>query len=743
MARLDDLIDAALNRTGDNGAETLIVANHLAQMRTFGIRQGVQFFPVQDDDSKLRENFINKVISGNKLDLTLDRLWDILLCRGRLLLYLRPTGSGNYRINWFPKQQFEAYYSREGDLEEVSIVYTYKVKRALSDGAMGGKKKRWVRLNITANEIQSYESDTELKPDSDFELHQGMEVKQSFPNELGWVPCVVVNNYFLSDENESADDFTWLRHQIERQDDLERSVANNLYFFGNQTLIATRGVSELTEVGIVEQRSTITAKDSFYPVGGRRLNFRRSGTSEDSLAHIKKVVGNVQPEERFGYISPDPVTGDHNLYLKERREAIRTALGGVDELGISSGATAFEVKSLFGRAAATAKKKAKSLYDYGICKILEQAIQAEEELWKKSVEAAIASEGGAEIIAAVYPDAKKQQVKGIVRSVQEGQSLPTEIFQAIADSGYPLPAEGLKPLGDRTVDWRWTGPVYEESSQDLLNKSIVARNMAEDGVGREYCLKQLYPDKTSRELDEMIGSNTSIPFRRIQQTSQAMQQVLGLWGQIGGSPHPQNPQMPMSADPTFSEPLYRAASNILGKLAIDVGRVRQFDPVEINSIPAPNAGSPEMNEPIPEEEHGRSSDRNPYGASPLGGWDGASSAAAYFGSAPSLNPIPGEFAERMAAGVQQPYPSSQYPDLGQLPVPGVLTKHEPNEWGRRGQLPYSQPVSSQQSGVSADPNVRGVPADIAAQPGLLQQLFPTFSDFAEKASRRVSRKRGS
>ena len=48
-------------------------------------------------------------------------------------------------------------------------------------------------------------------------------------------------------------------------------------------------------------------------------------------------------------MTPDPISGDMNRYAL-RREEIRTALGGVDEISISAGATATEIKGLMGRA---------------------------------------------------------------------------------------------------------------------------------------------------------------------------------------------------------------------------------------------------------------------------------------------------------------------------------------------------------------------------------------------------------
>lgn len=48
-ARLKDIVNAYLDKDGGAGIDTGIVAGHLAQMRLFGIRQGVEFFPGQDN----------------------------------------------------------------------------------------------------------------------------------------------------------------------------------------------------------------------------------------------------------------------------------------------------------------------------------------------------------------------------------------------------------------------------------------------------------------------------------------------------------------------------------------------------------------------------------------------------------------------------------------------------------------------------------------------------------------------
>lgn len=46
-ARLKEIIDGYLDRDGGIGVDTGIVAGHLAQMKLFGIRKGVEFFPAK------------------------------------------------------------------------------------------------------------------------------------------------------------------------------------------------------------------------------------------------------------------------------------------------------------------------------------------------------------------------------------------------------------------------------------------------------------------------------------------------------------------------------------------------------------------------------------------------------------------------------------------------------------------------------------------------------------------------
>ena len=103
---------------------------------------------------------------------------------------------------------------------------------------------------------------------------------------------------------------------------------------------------------------------------------------------VPRIIANVEPSDRVVYMTPDPISGDMNRYALLLREEIRTALGGVDEISISAGATATEIKGLMGRAQATALRKNKSFLTYGFCRLLEMMIYHQEMIFRESFIAA-------------------------------------------------------------------------------------------------------------------------------------------------------------------------------------------------------------------------------------------------------------------------------------------------------------------------------------------------------------------
>ena len=65
-------------------------------------------------------------------------------------------------------------------------------------------------------------------------------------------------------------------------------------------------------------------------------------------------------------------------------------------------------------------------------------------------------------------DMYEDQVKAIMMACLETEQIPPGV-------------QGLIPDGDITVQWRWMGPVYEDTTQDILS-NIVVRNCKSLGL---------------------------------------------------------------------------------------------------------------------------------------------------------------------------------------------------------------------------------------------------------------------
>ena len=748
MATTQEMIDAVLDRDSPVTGESLVIANDLTQKKLFGIRQGVEFYCLQDDDTKSRNQFIAKLIKENKIELWLDRLWDLLLCKGEVLFYLRPTGT-TYRITWYDKDQFRAYYDPEGNLIKVTVIYSYQVEQAVNNF---GANQRWIRLDIQADTIN--QTDSEVKP----EFNNGNGTAQiassatdkSVKNSLGFIPCVVAQNYCVSPGAQAANEYSWLSNQIETHDKMLRGIRENIQFFGNPTLIATRPRSELIESGIINESTTVSSNRSPYSNNTKGSGWR--GASSNGLSRhdpqdrfasasedyrVKKVIGNVQPNEQFGYVSPDPVSGDHNLYAREYRENLHTALGGVDPLGVNAGATAFEIKSLFGRTAATSLKKARHLYTYGLCQILEMALVLEEKVFMTSF-----------AMAANLP----------IEQVNE-----QFVQQVLADGRLPKNFNpiGLPPLGDRTVSWRWLGPVFEDSPIDLQQKSIVVRNLEEIGVETLYALKFLFTDKTEKEISQML---TGYPFREMNQTHNALGQAVGIYQQLLSIPDPQNPGQPLGVTVNNLPVITQTIQHLQRRLDY----ANQFYPSSTNAGQQPSTGAPTnlpannvaaYSDPRMGSPTIQSGDAiSPAGLQPIPdpGFSGdaattttttagtsstvpydlpATSPAAAAGIPPAA--VLQSYLQSAAAGLPNAIPTgaispvifggqnNQYPEYANpLPVPGstVTGASTPNLSNQYGAIPatYSGlPTATTATGA-------GIPADLASN-NVLQQLFPTIT----------------
>jgi hypothetical protein len=271
-------------------------------------------------------------------------------------------------------------------------------------------------------------------------------------------------------------------------------------------------------------------------------------------------------------MTPDPVNGDMNRYSLLLREEIRTALGGVDEISISAGATATEIKGLMGRAQATALRKNKSFLSYGFCRLLEMIIFHQEQIFRESF---------IQVMGFEAPKPPKENTQEAQEKYQKKiNKYETEIdaamVSALQQNKVPNGVYGLPSDGDREVSYRFQGDVYEDTAYDINQKSIVVRNLQELGVDSIEALKYLFPDKTDTERAEMLKG---FPFRMIQQTQGAMQQFLLLLNQMLQAPHPLAPNQPLAADPrlNITPLLYRTFDHLAQELTYS-GSYEPADP---------------------------------------------------------------------------------------------------------------------------------------------------------------------
>jgi hypothetical protein len=564
--RFKSIIEAARNRTAQGDAETMVVSGHLAQQRMFMTRQGVEFYPKQDTFGH-RKTFLQALVLENEVDARLEGVVDDFLLDGKGLWFFRPAGD-SYRIMWFPKSQYRAYYDALEEIEEVHLIYQYKVKPGagiMADAMGGAGQEKWVKLVVRRDMI--VETLLMSRPPLD---EVSLSTTSSFGrtrtvrNSLGFIPAVEAFNNMKSTGKDATGEFDWMESQIVTHDEMVSNIRENLRFFGNPTLVTSRSKSDVIEAtgSTGTGRPTISSQAGF--AGAGRASTRSSAPYGSSGGRggfkIPRLITNLEGNDRVAYITPDAVSGDQNLYARQYREELRTALGGVDELGITSGATAYEIKSLFGRAAATSARKCRGLITYGICKLFDLIIYNEERVFRESFAAAIKvkkpqaplEEDGLE------PKKFRKEAEAFDEAMAKYElKLDAAIQKAIEAQQIPPGVLGLIPDGDRQVDWRWRGPVFEDSTDDILNKSIVVRNLQELGVASVEALRHLFPDKTDEERSAML---TGFPFRMAQQTQSSIATFLSLVAQMQQTPHPQAPNVPLLADPRLdlTPYLYRA-----------------------------------------------------------------------------------------------------------------------------------------------------------------------------------------
>ena len=728
--RFKQILEAARKREGLSGTDTMIVNSHLAQMKLFMLRQGLEFFPTQDTFG-FRKMFLAQLVEENEIDTRLEGIVDDFLIDGKGLFYFRPVDD-TYRIMWFSKDNYRAYYDASSQLEEIELIYSFSVRSglgALATPSSENGSERWVKLQVRRDEIK--ESITNERPS--FEEGVGNNFSWSpnqtrtLTNSLGFIPAVESFNTMKSTGMDSSGDFDWLAEQIVLHDDLVKNIRTNIHFFGNPTLVSSRPKHDLVESGDGDQlRPTISSQAGFYSANRPSTRLSEPSGSGTSGMKVPRVIANVEPTDRAVYLTPDAVSGDQNLYARQYREELRTALGGVDELGISSGATAYEIKSLYGRAATTATRRCKGLLTYGLCKLFGLIIYHEERIFRDSFAAASGLVKPAVPIQEQLDDPGEfpYLMEAFEQANREFEStLDNMIREAVQNTQLPTGVVGLIPDGNRKVEWRWKGPVFEDGTEDILNSSIVVRNLQELGVNSIEALRYLFPDKTDEERSAMLSG---YPFRMAQATQQSIGQFLSLINDMRTTPHPQQPDLPLLADPRLDlTPYVYRALEFLSKELTYAGQYSDDsaggEPSTLDSVERARASAGLPTSTGPER---------PSFVPDTFGSTGANTGAPGSGT-------PGGGPESMAGGVQQTQRLTERD--ADLPTAGSLLNADPTGTGVNqlslagtdipsGSIRFGDADLSAPSNSGVFPDTTGTGADLAAA--------------AERTrSRRVSRSR--
>ena len=564
QTEFQQILTAAKERRGDLSVDSMIVSSHLSQMRMFMLRRGIEFFAEQDSYGKRRE-FIAQVCENNMLDMKLDSIIDYFLCDGQGLFYFRPSGE-DYQLLYFPKDNYRAYRNQKNQIDSIILIYSFAVKEpnaldAFAQGNNRGGKKKYIRLKVYKDRIEQTISNEKIEFEDDagvLPMHMP-GATETLTNSLGFIPAVEVFNHMdCTGESTGNGEFDWLAHQILYHDELVRNIRKNLKFFGNPTLVSSRPRHDLIESGDETGfKPTISSQAGFASMNGGSIHSTRNsqpfgGGSIDGQIKVPRVIANLEPTDRVQYMTPDSVSGDQNMYVKNYRSEIRLALGGVDDLDINLASTAYEIKTLYGRVAATAEKKCMALFTYGLSRLFGMMISHEEEMFRKSFAAAIGLEEPVMPLPEEFQEDPEAFMKEYEKYTKKNQKFITQREESIRvtlESGnMPLGVIGLIPDGSTKVSWRWMGQVFEDSPDDVLQHSIVVRNLQELGVDSIEALKYLFPQKTEEERAAMLSG---YPFRMVQQTQQSLNSFIGLLGSLYQLPHPQIPDMPLASDPNL------------------------------------------------------------------------------------------------------------------------------------------------------------------------------------------------
>jgi hypothetical protein len=285
----------------------------------------------------------------------------------------------------------------------------------------------------------------------------------------------------------------------------------------------------------------------------------------------------------------------------------------------------------------------------------------------------------------------------------------------------PQGVTGLIPDGSTKVDWRWMGQVFEDSADEILQNSIVVRNLQEAGVGSIEALKYLFPNKTDEERAAMMSG---FPFRVVQQTQQAINSFVGMLGNLYALPHPQTPDLPLASDPNLDLTgfLYRSLDYLRKELSYSGKYKPSSSDDSISELSDADKHRSAIGRPVRDEP---TTQLPGITSGPGTGLPGTGPGSAGFGSG----------GESMAGGVPGTQRKFEYKQP--LPGPGsVLGVSDPDATSQ-----YPGPVGFSTTNPAANPVFGG--ADLQSpsfNPGLLGQRG---AGAASAAGSKPSRKRTS
>ena len=161
--RFNEILEASRTQDRSRQSATMVVLGHLQQMVLLMIKKGL-FFYCEQDTYRARTKFIQDLLDLNKLDIRFPAIIRNFLLDGCGLFYFRPDPKLKYQIYFFSKDQYRVYHDINGNIDEVVIIYSYKVRNSNlglpSDSY--GMNERFVRISITNDHINEFEANTEL-----------------------------------------------------------------------------------------------------------------------------------------------------------------------------------------------------------------------------------------------------------------------------------------------------------------------------------------------------------------------------------------------------------------------------------------------------------------------------------------------------------------------------------------------------------------------------------------------------